>query len=465
MPNPNGEVDHGRNGDSVGYVVLLASVAALGGLLFGYDTAVIAGAIGFLETHFDLNAAQKGWAASAALTGCIIGAALAGTLSDRIGRKKVLLLAALLYAVSAVTSAIPHSLTQLALARIIGGLGVGAASAISPLYISEISPAAIRGRLVSLQQLAIVIGIQVVYIVNMLIQRLGDEAWNVDLGWRWMFASETLPAILFFGLLFLVPESPRWLTKQGHDREARDILARIGGRERAEQEIEEIRDAIAHESGTVWQLFRPGMRIALLIGVVLAIFTQITGINAILYYAPEIFKQAGAATNAAFAQTVAVGAVNLVFTILAMVLIDKLGRKMLLLSGVTAMGIFLVLTGWTFQTASFEGPWVVLFVLAYCASFSFSLGIVYWVLVAEIFPTRIRGRAVAIGAFFVWVSCYLVSQTFPMLLESLGAAKTFYLYAAMCALTIAFVLAMVRETKGKTLEEIEQLWQPPANLG
>lgn len=449
-----------RGAGSIRYVVLLAVVAALGGLLFGYDTAVIAGAIGFLETHFELDATATGWAASCALVGCIVGAAIAGTLSDRFGRRKVLVLSAIFFAVSAVTSAIPRTLSQFVIARILGGLGVGAASAISPLYISEVSPAHIRGRLVSLQQLAIVSGIQIVYFVNMLIQRLGNETWNATLGWRWMFASETLPAVLFFIFLFFVPESPRWLSKQGRGSDALGILSRIGGRARAETELAEIKEAIAHEEGSIWQLFQPGLRVALFIAVVLAIFTQITGINAILYYAPEIFKRAGAGTNAAFAQTVALGTVNLVFTLLAMATIDRFGRRILLLLGVTSMGVFLTLTGRAFQIESFEGPWVLIFVLGYCASFAFSLGVVFWVLVAEIFPTRIRGRAVAIGAVFVWCSCFLVSQTFPMLVEWMGSAKTFYAYAVMCLFTIVFVWRVVPETKGKTLEEIEQWWRP-----
>jgi SP family arabinose:H+ symporter-like MFS transporter len=229
---------------------------------------------------------------------------------------------------------------------------------------------------------------------------------------------------------------------------------------RAQQEIEEIRAAIAHESGTVWQLFQPGVRAALFIAVVLAIFTQITGINAILYYAPEIFKSAGTGTGSAFVQTVVVGAVNFTFTLVAIATIDKLGRKALLLLGATAMGTFLVLVGRTFQHGSFGGPWILTFILGYCASFAVSLGPVFWVLSSEIFPTRIRGRAMAVSTVAVWCSCYLVSQTFPMLLEWLGSATTFYGYAVMCALTLVFVWRVVPETKGRTLEEIEQWWLP-----
>jgi sugar porter (SP) family MFS transporter len=440
--------------------MLLAVVAATGGLLFGYDTAVISGAIGFLETHFTLNATSKGWAASCALIGCMFGAAMAGTLSDRFGRKKVMILAAVLFAVSAIGSAIPRSLTELVVARIIGGLGVGAASMVCPLYISEVSPAHIRGRLVSLNQLAIISGMLVVYFVNLLIQSLGDETWNVALGWRWMFGSETLPAMLFLGLLLLVPESPRWLAKQGQEDQAMAILSRIGGEAHGRAELAEIRTAIASESGSLSQLFDPGMRVPLAIAVVLALFTQITGINAILYYAPEIFKDAGAGNNAAFLQTVAIGALNVTLTVVAIATIDKIGRKALLLMGVSAMFIFLMLIGMSFQRETMNGTWLLVFVLGYCASFAVSLGPVYWTVLSEIFPTRIRGRAMALGALSVWVGCYLVSQTFPMLLESVGSATTFYIYAAMCVLTLIFVWFFLPETKGKTLEEIEQWWRP-----
>jgi sugar porter (SP) family MFS transporter len=446
------------------YVCLIALVVAIGGFLFGYDTAVVSGAIGFLQEHFNLGPAAKGWAASSALIGCIIGAAVAGTLSDRFGRKKILLLTGLLFAVSAITSAIPRTLGQFITARIIGGIGVGAASMLVPLYIAEVSPAAIRGRLVSLQQLAVVVGIVIVYFANMIIQSIGNESWNIMYGWRWMFGSETIPAMLYFFLLLLVPESPRWLTKQGYEDKAFGVLSRIGGPKVAQEELADIREAVKLEGESIWQVFKPRMNIALTIAVILAILQQVTGITAVIYYAPEIFKSAGASTNSAFIQTVAIGAVNLMFTFVAIFAIDKLGRKMLMLIGSAGTGFSLLVIARAFQTESFGGPWMLIAILGYIAAFAMSLGPVVWVIVSELFPTRIRGRAMAIATFSLWVAAYLVSQTFPMLLEALGTAKTFYLYATTCAITFVFVWRVVPETKGRTLEEIEQWWAPKSTI-
>jgi sugar porter (SP) family MFS transporter len=442
-----------------GYVYLLTFVAALGGLLFGYDTGVISGTIGFMQTRFALDSAQTGWAASSALVGCILGAALAGSLSDRFGRRRILIVSAVLFLVSAITAALPRNLTELAIARILGGIGVGMASMLSPLYISEIAPAGIRGRLVSLNQLAIVSGFLVVYFVNAWIQAAGDESWNVALGWRLMFASGSIPAVLFFALLFAVPESPRWLVKQGRTGEALDMLVSVGGRIHAERELREIREAIAHEGGSIGQVFQPGIRVAMIIAIVLAVFQQITGINSILYYGPEIFKDAGAGTHAAFVQTVLVGIVNVSFTFVAIFTVDKLGRKALLVFGALSMGLFIFLTALSFQLG-LSGAWTLLFVLCYIGSFAVSLGPVVWVYVSELFPTRIRGRAMAVATLCLWCACYLVSQTFPDLVERLGRPVPFYIYGAMCMIMALFVWLVVPETKGRTLEEIEQWWLP-----
>ncbi len=441
------------------YVYVLAGVAALGGLLFGYDTAVISGAIGFMEEHFSLDEVQKGWVASCALIGCILGAAGAGMLSDSLGRKKVLLLAAVLFTVSAVGAALPRNATEFVIARILGGLGIGMASMLSPLYIAEVAPARIRGRMVSLNQLAIVGGMVVVYYVNSLIAQLGDNSWNVLVGWRWMFASGTLPAVLFFVLLFLVPESPRWLTKQGREDEAMAVLTRIGGPAQAESQMNDIRATIAEESGSLAQLFEPGMRTPLIIAVVLAVLQQITGINVVLYYAPEIFKSAGVKATQAIGDTVTVGIVNMLFTLVAIWVVDRLGRKPLLLIGSVGMGASLALLGGAFAMKQLEGPWVLLFVLCYVATFAMALGPVVWVIMAEIFPTQIRGRAMSIATVCLWTACYLVSQTFPWMLKHLGGPATFWLYAAICLVTIVFVAIYVPETKGKSLEEIERSWQ------
>ncbi len=446
------------------YATLLSMVAALGGMLFGYDTAVIAGGIGFLRAHFALGAAETGFAASSALLGCILGAAIAGGLSDRFGRKRALLLSAILFTISAIWSALAGTLIEFNIARALGGIGVGMASMLSPLYIAEIAPAEIRGRLVSLNQFAIVLGILIVYFVNYAIAGLGDETWNTTWGWRWMFGSETLPASLFFLSLLTIPESPRWLIKQEQTENAHRILSRLGSPERADRDVEAIRDALAHEGSSTRDLLRPGMRRALVIGIALAILQQITGINVFMYYAPEIFKQLGAGSNVALLQTVVVGAFNVLFTLVAIRTVDRLGRKPLLMIGASGMGLCLAGIGW----AAFSGTtaaWVLVFILGYIACFALSLGPVVWVVMSEIFPTRIRGRAMGIATLLLWAANYVVSQTFPVLNEDpwlidlFHHAFPFWLYALFCMATVTFVALFVPETKGRTLEEIEQFWK------
>ncbi len=451
-------------GGSTLYVCLLTTVAALGGLLFGYDTAVIAGAIGFLKREFIIGHYPErwvddleGWAVSSVLVGCMIGAMLAGTLSDRFGRKKVLVLSAVLFAVSAIGSALPQNLSQFVAARMLGGFAVGMASMLSPLYIAEVSPAPIRGRLVSLNQITIISGMLVVSIVNWLIASPENDAWNVATGWRWMFASETLPALLFFALLFLVPESPRWLTKQGREDEAMSVLARVGGRQRAQLEIKEIHDAIAQESGSIRELFRPGIRAALAVAVVLAVLQQVTGINAVLYYAPKIFESADVTPTQALLQTVALQVINMLLTVVAVVAVDRGGRKPLLLITSAAMGFSLLLLGGVFYL-KLGAAWVFVFTLAYVGSFAVAMGPVVWVVLSEIFPTRIRGRAMGVATVSLWIACFAVSQTVPRMFEDLGQPATFWIYAVMCAVSFVFVVLFVPETKGKTLEEIERTW-------
>ncbi|MCK4337261.1 MAG: sugar porter family MFS transporter, partial [Candidatus Aminicenantes bacterium] len=441
------------------YVVKISLVAALGGLLFGYDTAVISGAIGFLRSKFGLDAAQMGWAASCALVGCIIGCTFAGMFSDWAGRKKTLILAAVMFAVSAIGSAVSGNVTEYIIFRIIGGIGVGTASMMSPLYIAEISPASIRGRMVSYNQFAIVSGMLVVYFVNYFIASQGNEAWNVQIGWRLMFGSETLPALLFLGFLFFVPESPRWLVKQKRTSEALSILSRVGGGSFARKELIEIEDTIIHENGSFHQFFQPGLRLVLIIGIVLAVLQQVTGINVFLYYAPEIFKKLGTGTNAALFQTIMVGAVNLLFTVVAIRTVDRLGRKPLMLFGSMGMGICLISLGLStyFQQTAL---WVLIFILGYIAFFALSVGPVTWVILSEIFPTRIRGRAMSIATICLWASNLLVSQTFPMidenqwLVDRFHHAFSFWLYGFMCIILVLFVWLIVPETKGRSLEEI-----------
>jgi sugar porter (SP) family MFS transporter len=446
------------------YIWLVCIVAALGGLLFGYDTAVISGAIGFLQKRFELDPKWTGWAASSALLGCIAGVALAGLLSDWLGRKKTLIFAAILFLISGIGTAVPRNLAEFVIFRIIGGVGVGAASITSPMYIAEISPARIRGRMVSVNQFAIVWGMLLVYFVNYFIAQFGDETWNVQRGWRWMMGTEALPSVVLLVLMFLVPESPRWLTKQGREGQALVILTKVDGQRHAQTEMAAIKGAISRESESVAQLFQPGMRIVLVIGVVLAVLQQVTGINVFMYYGPEIFKKLGTGTDTALLQTVVVGAVNLTFTIVAIWTVDRLGRKPLMIIGASGMGISLFAMGLSAFYQKTE-LWFLLFILGYIASFALSIGPVTWVILSEIFPTRIRGRAMAIATVCLWAANYVVSQTFPMMNENVwlvgkfNRAFPFWVYGGLCAVLVVFVLLCVPETKGKTLEEIEKHWQ------
>jgi MFS transporter, SP family, arabinose:H+ symporter len=435
------------------FLLVVCLVAALGGLLFGFDTAVISGTVGFFQSEFKLSAAGTGWVASSALVGCFFGALIAGAISDRFGRKKVLLLAALFFTVSAIWCGFAGSATDLVAARLVGGLGIGIASLVSPLYIAEISPPKIRGMLVALQQLAIVLGILGAFFSNSVVLHtdLAEAA-----KWRWMFAIGAFPALVFLLLILPVPESPRWLTKQGLADQARAVLERVVGKEQAAVEMAAISEAIAHEGATLGDLFKHGTMRALFIGITLMILTQVTGINAIMYYAPEVFKQAGSAASSAFNDTVWVGLTNLVFTLLSMAVVDRLGRKPLLLIGSVAMGLALAFVGYSFH-AKLSGLPVLLGVLAYVGSFAFSMGVVGWVLVSEIYPTRTRGRAMSLATAAVWAACFAVSQTFPIF-KQISIAGTFWGYGVLCAVAFVFVWLFVPETKGRSLEEIERSW-------
>lgn len=462
--NRSGELKTSADSGSPVYVFLVCIVAALGGLLFGYDTAVISGAIGFLQKFYNLDPQWwTGWAAACTLLGCALGVAVAGILSDRLGRKKVLIISAVLFLVSAIGTAIPRNLAEFIIYRIVGGIGVGAASITSPMYIAEISPARIRGRMVSINQFAIIAGMLVVYFVNYFIASWNTEVWNTKFGWRWMFGSEVLPAFIFLVFLFFVPESPRWLIKQRLIDRASVILACVGGKTYAQEELASIQDAVSQESGSLAQLFQPGMKIVLIIGVVLAVLQQVTGINVFLYYAPEIFKSMGAATNAALLETVLVGAVNLGFTIIAIWMVDRLGRKPLMIIGSGGMGISLFAMGLAAFYQKTE-VWLLMFVLSYIACFALAVGPVTWVILSEIFPTRIRGRAMAVAAFCLWLANYVVTQTFtvmdkdPYLVGKFHHAFPFWVYGILCAVEVFFVWLLIPETKGKTLEQIEKHW-------
>jgi len=450
-------IDYKTTNISRNYVLRITVVAALGGLLFGYDTAVIAGVIGYLQEKFNLSPALMGWAASSAIWGCVLGAALAGYLSDRYGRRKILIITGFLFFISAIGSAIADNLMNFVIARFVGGVGVGAASMLSPLYISEIAPAKFRGRLVSIYQLAIVLGINMVYIVNYLISTTGSNSWNINLGWRYMIGSEVIPAIIFIILLFWVPESPRWLLKNHQEQKAEEILEKING-SNAGAIKREIQSTLNQESGKIKDLFGTGLRLALIVGVVLALFSQITGINAIIYFAPEIFKSVGNGVESSFFQTIIIGVINTIFTFVALWLIDKAGRRKLLLWGVSGMILCLFGTGICFYFDIVRGPWLILFILGFIASFASSLGPIPWVIISEIFPTKIRGIAMSFCTLILWIGVILVTQFFPIMLNSLGGAFTFWIFMINSIFLLLFTWKFIPETKGRSLEEIETSW-------
>lgn len=437
------------------YVLLAAAVAATAGLLFGFDIAVINGGIVFLQSELHLNDVQTEFAVSALLFGCIAGAAVAGWLSDRFGRRRVLMFCALLFALSAVGAAIPRTLTEFVCARVVGGLAIGAASVLAPLYIAEVSPARNRGRLVSLNQMAIVSGILLAYLANWLLSFSGPSSW------RWMFAVAAIPSVAFLAGLFFVPESPRWLVEMGRSPEALSILAKVNGRTMAAQELTEIERTVAEESGTLAELFQPGLRRAFWIAIALAILQQVTGINTVLFYGSIIFKQqvhSGSDTAAIFANVI-VGLVNFFATLIALNMIDKFGRRPLLLVSSGIMGLCQMGLAAVFLIRN-PSPVLVLAIMLVCvASFAIGLGPGVWVLLAEIFPTRIRGRAMSIATLFLWAACTLLTMTFLSLAKALTPSGAFLIYAFMCAITFLIVLRSVPETKGRSLEEIEHLWR------
>jgi len=437
---------------SLGYSYRISSVTALSGFLFGFDTAIINGAIVFLRRHFQWTEIETEFAAGSLLAGCALGAGAAGALSDRFGRKFVLLLSAVIFALSSVATAAPNGLGAFVAARVVAGVAIGIASMLAPLYIAEVSPAAIRGRLVSMNQLAIVLGILVSYLVGWALAGLGDESW------RWMFAVAAVPSLFFLGALFFVPESPRWLVKEGRHAEAAQVLARLGEPPSRLREIERV---IAEESGSLRQLLEPGMRRPLLIGVTLAILQQVTGINTVLYYGSIIFtEQAGVrSTSAALWANVLVGLMNLVFTVIALFTIDRLGRKVLLIAAAAGMGVSLAALGLVFRAGSVTPSSVLALILCYVAFFSFGMGPGVWVVISELFPTRIRGRAMSLATVALWLACLLITLTFLSLVKAFTAAGAFWIYASMCAGTVWFVWKFTPETKGKNLEEIEQQWK------
>lgn len=437
----------------------VALVAAIGGFLFGYDTAVINGANPYISAHFGLDSVQEGFAAASAILGCIPGALLGGFISDRSGRKRVLVLCALLFAIAGIASALPVSFMQFLAARFLGGLAIGISSMVCPVYIGECAPAAVRGRLGSLFQLGIVVGIFLTFFINAGIQACGDHAWNEAVGWRWMLGAEALPAVVLLWVLPRAPESPRWLVQAGREAEARRILCGWLDAGAVVQELAAIRGAVATESGRLTELLQPRFRRPLVIAVGVAVIAQLSGINAVMYYSTKIFITAGVGVRDAFTATVSIGFVNLVFTLLAVALVDRAGRRPLLLIGLVFQTLSLASVAWLLDTHA-AGVALLFAILTFIASFAIGLGPIPWLLGSEVFPAKIRGRAMSVVSFSVWVACYAVAQTFPMLNGSpaVGPARTFRLYALVSALGLVFTSLWVPETKGRTLEEIESSW-------
>jgi MFS transporter, SP family, galactose:H+ symporter len=430
-------------------------ISALAGLLFGYDTGVISGAILFVQKDFALTTFQEEMVVAAVLLGCVVGALFGGKLADLFGRRKVLMQVAILFIIGAIWTAVAPGTVWLAVGRVVVGVAIGVASFTAPLYISEVSPPHVRGRLVSLNQLMITIGIVVSY--------LADYGLAGASAWRWMFALAAIPAIvLFTGLLFL-PESPRWLMSRNKGDQARALLGRIRESGDVEAEIAEIAASLTQQEGSWRELLSASLRPALIVGIGLAVFQQFTGINTVIYYAPTIFKFAGFQSNrAAILATFGVGVVNVLLTILALRLLDRAGRRPLLLYGLVGMIICLGVLGFAFRTPALSGAvaWIAVISLAvYVACFAIGLGPVFWLMIAEIYPLKIRGRAMGVATVANWGSNLIVALTFLSLLHGLGRAWTFWLYGLVGVLAWIFVKWLVPETKGKTLEQIEAYWR------
>lgn len=449
------------------YVWIISLVAAMGGLLFGYDWVVIGGAKPFFERFFELTSAtQKGWANSCALLGCLVGALMAGALSDKFGRKRLLIFSAFLFAVTSLGNAMAQNFTVFVFWRLLGGVAIGLASNLSPMYIAEVAPAPMRGRLVAVNQLTIVIGILAAQFVNWYIVRnlpanatdaFIASSWYGQTGWRWMFGLTAVPSVLFFIGMFLVPESPRWLAKNGKSSQARGIFARMGGDAYAGQAIAEIEATLVNEVQKVnfRDLLEPRMKKVLFLGVVLAVFQQWCGINVIFNYAEEIFRNAGYDISDVLKNIAWTGSVNLVFTFVALGVVDRGGRRVLMLVGSCGLALVYIAMGFCYH-AGVKGLPMLLLVLSAISCYAMSLAPVTWVLISEIFPNRIRGAAISVAVSALWIACFILTFTFPMLNATLGPAGTFWAYAAVCIAGFVFVWLKVPETKGKTLEQIER---------
>lgn len=460
------DVPAARNKNTA-YLWTIALVAAMGGLLFGYDWVVIGGARQFYESYFHLTSEQLiGWANGCALIGCFAGSLLAGYAGERFGRRRILLISALLFAISSALTGWSYSFSAFVSWRIAGGVAIGLSSNISPLYIAEISPAAIRGRLVSLNQFAIVSGILLAQIANWQIARpipnhLSHiaflQSWNVQYGWRWMFCAVVVPAVIFTITSFFIPESPRWLLTKNKDASAHDVLARIGGFSYAVSEVANIRKTLDLEEGmkTSWRDLRiPGIRKILVIGIALAVLQQWTGINILFNYAAEVYRSAGYGENDIFLNIVITGAINLIFTVVAMLVVDRIGRRPMMLYGCLGIGVSHLLAGVAYH-AGWHGRPVLLLTLSAIACYALTLAPVTWVLISEIFPNRVRSQGVSVAVCALWLSSFALTYTFPWIDQKLGSAGTFLGYGGICIIGAVFVYFFVPETKGQTLEQIE----------
>lgn len=460
------------------YLTLVCLVASLGGLLFGFDTAVISGTVECVREQFGLNELMEGWFTSSALVGCIFGAVTAGALGDRFGRKPALMGAAIFFLASALYSTIPHAFSVLIIARIACGIGIGMASVIAPMYVSEFAPPKWRGRLVAFYQLSIVIGILLAYLSNWLLLQFAQthpEAFSqwgilhwivVSEYWRGMFGAEILPAILFLFLLFYVPETPRWLIQAGRETRGLEILKRIGGSEMANLQLQQIKNTLEFKQAAVQELFRPGLRQALLLGVLLSVFGQLSGVNIVVYYGPKILAAAGFQNAGALLAQVGFGFINLVFTILALFFIDRIGRRPLLIGGMAMVTLALAAIGIVFLLAiknsavvpEAVGLWIGGLICVYIACIALSICAVIWVLTPEIFPNRLRGRAMSVCTFANWATNAFSACVFPWYVAKVGMPMFFFTTAGICLIAVIYYSKSVPETKGRSLEEIENFW-------
>ena len=456
-----------------GYLIFLSVVAALGGFLFGYDTAVISGTIAQVTQLFQLDALQQGWYVGCALVGSIVGVLFAGILSDKLGRKLTMVISAVLFSTSALGCALSADFTQLVIYRIIGGVGIGVVSIVSPLYISEVAVAQYRGRLVSLYQLAVTVGFLGAYLVNYQLLAWAESGTQLSVDWlnkvfitevwRGMLGMETLPAILFFIIIFFIPESPRWLIVRGKELKAVNILEKIyNSITEAKSQLKETKSVLTSETRSEWSLLmKPGIFKAVIIGVCIAILGQFMGVNAVLYYGPSIFENAGLSGGDSLFYQVLVGLVNTLTTVLALVIIDKVGRKKLVYYGVSGMVVSLILIGLYFlfgDSLGVSSLFLLVFFLFYVFCCAVSICAVVFVLLSEMYPTKVRGLAMSIAGFALWIGTYLIGQLTPWMLQNLTPTGTFFLFALMCVPYMLIVWKLVPETTGKSLEEIERYW-------